>query len=245
MSPRSLARWAGLLYLVVAVTGGFAQLVARGSVLVPGDASATADNIRANAGLVQLGFAADAVSVVAFVVMALLLQAVLSPTSAWLSRTFMTLVVVAAAIMGLDLANHAAALVVATDPSFAASLGADAADSIAALFLNVHQYGYLAAEVFFGLWLVPLGLAIYRSGAFPRWLGVGLVIGGVAYLASFGITAASPLFESEASIVVALPAAVAELSLVAWLLIRGADVPALANAAPASGQGTLTPEVAS
>ncbi|HEX5578255.1 MAG TPA: DUF4386 family protein, partial [Candidatus Limnocylindria bacterium] len=57
MSPRSMARLAGLLYLVVAVTGGFAQLVARGGVRVAGDAAATADNIRANAGLFQLGFA--------------------------------------------------------------------------------------------------------------------------------------------------------------------------------------------
>jgi hypothetical protein len=244
MSSRSKARLAGLLYLVVAVTGGFAQLVARGGVLVRGDASATAENIRANAGLLQLGFAADAVNIVAFVLLALLLHAVLSPTSPALSRTFVTLVAIASAIMGLDLANHAAALVVATDPSFAASMGADAADSIAALFLNVHQYGYLAAEVFFGLWLVPLGVAIYRSGAFPRWLGIGLVVGGVAYLGSFAVTAASPRFEAEAATIVALPAAIAELSLVLWLLIRGADVSARADVATPSAQPTLTAEVA-
>jgi hypothetical protein len=244
MSSRSLARLAGLLYLVVAITGGFAQLVARGSVLVPGDAAATAGNIRANAGMVQLGFAADAVNVVAFIILALLLHAILSPTSPGLSRTFTTLAVVAAGIMGLDLANHAAALVVATDPSFAARMGADAADSVAALFLNVHQYGYLAAEVFFGLWLVPLGAAIYRSGAFPRWLGIGLVIGGVSYLASFGITAASPAFHAEVSTLVAMPAAIAELSLMLWLLIRGADVPAERNPATSSAQRRMTPEVA-
>jgi hypothetical protein len=243
MSSRSKARVAGLLYLVVAVTGGFAQLVARGGVLVPGDAPATADRIRANAGVFQLGFAADAVNVAAFVLMALLLHAVMSPTSPGLSRTFVTLVAIAAAIMGLDLANHAAALVIATDPSFASSMGTDAADALAALFLNVHQYGYLAAEVFFGLWLVPLGVAIYRSGALPRWLGIGTVIGGVSYLASFGLTAASPGFQAEASVIVAMPAAVAELSLMLWLLIRGVDVSPTAAQATPSIQPALMPEV--
>jgi hypothetical protein len=244
MSTISKARVAGLLYLVVAITGGFAQLVARGGVLVPGDASATADNIRANAGLFQLGFAADAVNVVSFVILALLLHAVLSPTNPWLSRTFVTLVAISAAIMGLDLANHAAALVVATDPSYAASLGADAADALAALFLNIHQYGYLAAEVFFGLWLVPLGAAIYRSRALPRWIGIAAVVGGVSYLASFGITAASTTFQSEISSLVAIPAAIAEVSLMLWLLIRGADVPAEAASTIASAQPKLTAEVA-
>lgn len=165
-----------------AVSGGFAQMVARASVLVAGDASATADNIRANADVFRLGFAADAVNVAAFVGVALLLHAVLSSVSLKLSGAFVTLVAVAAAIMGLDLANHAGAWAVATNPSFAASMGADAADALAALFLNLHRYGYLVAEVFFGLWPLPLGYAVYRSGYFPRLLGIGLMIGSVAYL---------------------------------------------------------------
>ena len=244
MSPRSMARLAGLLYLVVAITGGFAQLVARGTVRVPGDAAATADNIRANAGMFQLGFVADAVNVVAFILMALLLYAILAPARPGLSRTFATLVAIAAAMIGLDLANHAAALVVATTPSFASSLGADAADTLAALFLDIHGYGYLAAEVFFGLWLIPLGIAIYLSGAMPRWLGIAAAIGGAAYLVSFGIAAASPGFaESTASLIAALPAAVAEVSLVLWLLIRGAELPTQPGVANPSVQSTtLTPE---
>ena len=243
MSSRSLARLAGLLYLVVAISGGFAQLVARGSVRVAGDAAATADNIRANAGMFQLGFVADAVNVVAFILMALLLYAVLSPARPGLSRAFVTLVAIAAAMIGLDLANHAAALVVATDPSFATGLGAGTADSLAALFLDIHGYGYLAAEVFFGLWLIPLGAAIYLSGAMPRWLGVTAIVGGAAYMVSFSITAASPGFaESTASLIAALPAAVAEFSLVFWLLIRGADVPAERGDANPSVQTTLNPE---
>ena len=245
MSARSTARLAGLLYLLIAITGGFAQLVARGGVLIPGDAAATAANIRGNADIFRLGIAADAVNITAFVVMALLLHRLLSPTSPGLSRAFVALVAVSSAIMGLSLANHYGALVLATDGSYASALGTDAADALAGLFLNLHQFGYLIAEIFFGLWLVPLGLAVYRSGAFPRWMGVLLGIGGVSYLFSFAMSIASPGFHSDAATTVALPAAVAELAFMAWLLIRGADVPEHVPAdATTSTHHSLATEVA-
>lgn len=223
-STRQLARLAGLLYLVVAITGGFAQMVARLGVLVPGDAAATADNIRDSATLFQIGLVADIVNIVAFVGVALLLYAVLSPVHRLLSGTFVVLVAIAAAIMAADLVNHAGALVVATQPSVAAAMGAHAADALAALFLDLHNVGYLVAQVFFGLWLLPLGYVAYRSGYFPRALGILLMIGSLSYLASFGVTIASSDFTSSLRTVFALPAGFAEIAFLAWLLVRGANV---------------------
>lgn len=246
MSPRSIARLAGLLYVIVAVSGGFAQLVARGGIRVPGDVTATADNIRANATILQLGFVADAINVVAFVLVALLLYGILAPARPGLSRAFVALAAIAGAIMASDLANHVAAMMAATTPSLTASIGADAADALAALFLDVHAYGYLAAEVFFGAWLIPLGAAIYLSGAMPRWLGVAAAIGGAAYLVSFAITAASPGFAaSPAALVAAMPAAIAELALMLWLLVRGAELPTDHVGATSSVQATAVAQAAS
>jgi len=223
LSSRTLARLAGLLYLVVAISGGFAQLYARSSVLVPGDAAATAANIRGSAGLVRIGLAADVINVVAFIGVAILLYAVLSPVHRKLSGAFVIFVAMSATIMGLDLVNQAGALMVATDPSYATSMGADAADSLAALFLDLHGFGYLIAEVFFGLWLLPLGYVVYRSGYFPRVLGIGLMVGFASYAVSFALSISAAGFDSEAATLAALPAALAELSFMGWLLIRGAD----------------------
>lgn len=224
LSPRTLARLAGVLYLIVAISGGFAQMFVRAGAVVPGDPAATAANIRASETAFRIGLAADVVNVVAFIGVALLLYAVLSPVHRKLSGTFVVFVAMSATIMGLDLANQAGALVLATDPSFAAGLGTDAADSLAALFLDLHGFGYLVAEVFFGLWLLPLGYVVYRSGFFPRVLGIGLMIGAASYAVSFVLSITAPGFHSEASTLVAMPAALAELSFMAWLLIRGANV---------------------
>lgn len=241
LSTRTLARLAGLLYLIVAVSGGFAQLVARTNVLVDGDATATAANIRSSADMMRLGLVADVVNIVAFIGVALLLYAVLWPVHRKLSAAFVTFVAISAGIMGIDLVNHAGALIVATDPSFASSMGADAVDSLAALFLNLHGVGYLVAEVFFGLWLLPVGYVAFRSGYFPRVLGIGLMVGFLSYMVSFGLSITSPGFHSELAVLVAMPAALAELSFMAWLLIRGANVDdgqrALVSGTPAVAEG--------
>ena len=232
MTPVLQARFAGLLYLAVAIAGGFAQLVARSSVLVAGDAATTAQRIRDSEMLLRIGFLADVVNVVAFLGVALLLYSLLAPTSRGMAVAFLALNAIAAGIMGLDLVNHAGALVVATDPSYVTALGANGADALAALFLDLHRWGYLVAEVFFGLWLLPLGIAVRRSGTFPRILGTGLVIGALAYMASFALSFAAPDTESALSVMIAIPGGLAELIFMAWLLVRGTNAAAISLPAP-------------
>jgi hypothetical protein len=244
MSTRNLARLAGVLYLLVAIFGGFAQMGARAGVLVSGDAAATAANIRASEAVFRFGFVADVINVVTFLGVALVLYTILAPVSRSWSRAFLAFNAIAVAIMGVDLVNHAGALIVATDPSYGATLGAGAADALAGLFLELHRYGYLVAEIFFGLWLLPLGVVVYRSGYFPRVLGAGLVIGSFAYLASFAIDMVSPGFSSSLAVLVAMPAALAEVSFLLWLLVRGANA-APEAAARVPGTARLGAEVAS
>ncbi len=221
MSPKSMARLAGLLYLVVAVAGGFAQLGARSGLVVAGDPAATAERIRASETVLRIGFVADVVNVVAFLAVALLLYRLLAPASRGMAGAFLAFNAIAVAIMAIDLVNHVGAIVVATDPAYTIALGAGGADALAALFLDLHRWGYLVAEVFFGLWLLPLGIAVRRSGAFPQMLGTGLVLGSVSYLGSFALSMAATDPTSSLSTFVAMPAAIAELALMAWLLIRG------------------------
>lgn len=237
MSANQLARLAGGLYLILAICGGFAQLVARGGVKVPGDVAATADNIRASSTLVTIGFVADGVNILFFIGMGLVLYVLLSPVSRWASATFVVFVAIAVAIMGSALAAHAGALVLATDPAYTTSLGAASADALAALFLDLHGFGYLVAEIFFGLWLAPLGYAVYRSGFFPRVLGIGLVVGAVSYIASYTATVLTPGFvESDLGLYLALPAGLAEVAFILWLLIRGAGIGPRLQTSPAAGR---------
>ncbi|WP_432971922.1 DUF4386 domain-containing protein [Dactylosporangium sp. CA-233914] len=213
-SQQGLARIAGALYLIVAVCGGFSQFFVRGRLVVAGDAAATAAHIRQHADLFRAGLVSDLVNVGCFLAVALVLYALLSPVSRWLAMSALVCNAVSVAVMAVNVLNHYAALVAATR-------GPD--ERLAGFYMDVFAQGYLVGQIFFGLWLLPLGLVIYRSGLMPRALGVLVMLGCVGYLGDLLRTPASP-------VLLVLPV-VGEVALVLWLLagrIRTTDpAPAL------------------
>lgn len=209
LSDKVLARIAGILYLVVAVGGGFSELYARGSVTVPGDAAATTANIVQHAALFKAGFIADLVDFTAFLGVGLILFAILRSVNLPVAVAMLAINAVSVAIQALNMLNHAGALLVATDPRFAAGMSPDASHSLVLLFLELHRQGYLIAQIFFGLYLLPLGYLVFKSGMFPRALGVALMVGCAGYLV--GIVATSFAFVGG----------MAELVFLVWLLVRG------------------------
>lgn len=220
-APRRLARIAGLLYLVVAVLGGFAQLYSRNKVYVPGDATATARNVVAHAGLVRAGFVADLVQAVFFLLVAMTLFLLLKHVNRNAGRVMVIFVTIAVAITCLNLVHQLVALLVATDPSFAGAFGARGADALVLLMLDLQHHGYLIAQIFFGLWLLPLGYLVHISRMFPRALGGLLVAGGSGYLVDTFTRFLAPELGATLSPFVITPAAVAEVALLFWLLLRG------------------------
>jgi hypothetical protein len=214
VSPRSLARTAGLLYLVVAVTSGPAQFF-RESLFVPGDPTATAAKVRDNADALRLALVADMIGIAAFVGVALALYFLFREVGPRAAVALLAFVIVSASIEAADLANHLAAYLLATQPPFAES------DRLISLALQLHGQVYYVAEVFFGLWLVPLGLAIWRTGWAPRALGAALAAGGILYLVALIPVYASPELDAGISVAIALPAGVAEIVFAIWLAVVG------------------------
>jgi len=232
-SERTLARIAGSLYLVVAVGGGFAELVVRSSLVEPGNAAATADNIRASATLFRAGFVADLVQATCFLFTAMALYLLLRHVDELVARAMVVLVAVSVAIICLNLLNQWVALQVATGQELAGAVGLVGADAFAGLFADMHRSGFLIAQMFFGLWLLPLGYLVFRSGWFPRVLGVLLIVGGVGYVVDLFVQFLAPGIADTIELFVVAPAAVGELWLVAWLLVKGVPVPAPAPRAQA------------
>jgi hypothetical protein len=130
------------------------------------------------------------------------------------------LVVVAVAMMALNVVHQYAALVVATDPSYVEGLGSGSA-ALVLLMLDLHGSGFLFAQIFFGLWLVPLGYLVATSRMFPRWLGVLLVAGAAGYLIDTFTRLASPDLGAAVSPYLVIVPTLAEVTMVLWLLIRG------------------------
>jgi hypothetical protein len=220
-SPKRLARIAGVLYLFVGIFGGFAEGFVDPKMYAAGNAAATAENVVANSGLVRMGVVAHLLDGTFFVFLAMTLYILLQHVHKSTARAMLVLVVLATGIICLNAVFQFEGLRVATDSSYAAAFGTAGSDALVLLLLDTQHYGTLIAQVFFGLWLVPLGYLVYTSGLFPRWLGVLLIVGGVCYLVDLLAAFLVPDFGQQIHAFVVIPSAIAEISMVLYLLVVG------------------------
>jgi hypothetical protein len=176
-STRQQARFAGLLYILMCVTGLPGLLFIPNALIVNGDAVATANHLRASATLFRLGIASELFHQVVFAYLALALYDLLRSVNRSLSTQLVLLVAMSVPIMFLNTLNELAALILVGAPPFLASFTRPQLDSLAFLFLRLHGEGIGVVDVFWSLWLVPFGLLVMRSGFLPRSLGVLLLAG--------------------------------------------------------------------
>jgi hypothetical protein len=224
-SRRRRARVAGVLYLLNAIFGAFALLFVYARVYIPGDAAKSAGNLVANAGLVRAGVVADLVQATIWVFLALTLYRLLKQVSQGAAGAMVVLVAIGAGILMLNEVFGFESVRVATGAVNLTSVGAAGANALALLLLDAQHYGLLIAQIFFGLWLMPLGYLAYRSGWFPRALGVALVVGGACYLVDMLAAFLTPDLGKAIHGYITLPSAVAELWMVGYLLVIGVRTP--------------------
>ena len=229
-SPKRLARIAGVLYLLVGIFGGFAEGFVDPRMYVAGNAAATAGNVVAHEGLVRMGVVAHLLDGTFFVFLAMTLHILLEHVHQSVARAMLVLVALATGIICLNAVFQFEGLRVATDSSYAAAFGAAGSDALVFLLLDTQHYGTLIAQVFFGLWLVPLGYLANKSGLFPKWLGSLLGVGGVCYLVDLLAAFLIPDFGQRIHALVVIPSAFAEVSMVLYLLVVGARAPKPATA---------------
>ena len=133
-------------------------------------------------------------------------------------------------IVGAGVAGLGAALLLARGADFLSVFEGPQRDSLAMLFLRLHHHGVLTNEIFWGLWLLPLAILVYRSRFLPRFLGVWLIINGLAYLIISFTGLLLPQYEDTVSNI-AFPALLGEMAFMLWLVIKGAK-PQPLDAAP-------------
>lgn len=227
ISPRKAARVAGLLYLIIIIAGIFAEFFVRQSLIVPGDAVATADNIMASEGLFRLGIAGDLIMIMSDVTLAVVFYVLLKPVSSSLSLLAAFFRLAQAAILGINLLNLFFVLQLLSGADYLTVFGADQLDALVLLFLNGHSIGYAIGLVLFGLSLLVLGYLVFKSGYFPRILGVLLIVASLGYLIDSFASFLLPNYDDYETIfalVVFLPAFIGELSMCLWLLVKGVKV---------------------
>jgi hypothetical protein len=225
MTPKYLARIAGFLYLLVGISGGFAEGYVEPKMYVAGNAAATAANVIANSGLLRMGIVADLLDGTVFVFLAMTLYILLKDVHQSVARAMLVLVAIATTITCLIAVFEFEGLRVATDRSYAAALGTTGSNALVMLLLDTQHYGLLIAQIFFGLWLVPLGYLAYKSEMFPKTLGVVLVVGGLCYIVDLLAAFLVPDFGQMIHSFVVIPCAIAEISMVVYLLVIGVKTP--------------------
>jgi hypothetical protein len=220
-SPKRLAGIAGLLYLVVAIFGGFAQGFVYPKVYAAGDATTTAKNLLANSGLVRSGVVADLIQATVWVFVAMTLYLLLKHVQKDAARAMVVFAAIGASITCLNAVFEFEGLRVATGAVNLASLGPAGSNALMLLLVDAQHYGLLTAQIFFGLWLVPMGYLAYKSGWFPKALGILLVVGAACYLVDMLAAFLVPDFGKTIHSFITIPSAIAEIWMVIYLLLIG------------------------
>ena len=220
------ARIAGAWYLSLVLTGPFSLIYVPDKLIVRGDATATANSILTHETLFRLGIVASLFSTVIFICLAIALYRLLSGVNKTHAALMVAFVLVSAAVGFLNVLNNIAALILFRGENFLAVFDKPHLDALAYLFIRLHSQGNLINEIFWGLWLFPFGLLVFRSGFLPRFIGVWLMINCFGWVVLSLTALFFPLYY-EAAFRWAQPVLFGELAIMLWLLIKGAKVPAV------------------
>ena len=222
-SPLVYARVAGFLYLIVFVAALFGPIFVRSNLIVPGDAATTANNIMASESLFRAAIVSYLVIFLSEIVLSVVLYVLLKPVSKTLALVMMVFRLAMTAIHGINLLNQFFALLLLSGANYLTVFETDQLQALVLLFLDAHEYGWSIGIVFFSLHVFLLGYLVYKSGYFPRILGVLLILASLAYLIDGLAILILPSYEVT-PVFLAIPIAAAELLFPLWLLIKGVDV---------------------
>ena len=219
-SINKTARMAGFLYLVYMVTHIISD-VWRGSFIVPGDAATTVSNIMTHEGLFTITAVGDLLAAVLFFLAAWALYVLLKPVNKDLALLFLLLNLGGVAVQfSSDLFLFAVQLLM-NDPDTLNVFQADQLQALAMFFLDLREEGFTVAQLFYGVWLFPLGYLVFKSGFLPKFLGIVLMVHCFTWVSTFLQSFLFPGF--TAITYVSWPLGfIAEFGLTLWLLIMGA-----------------------
>ena len=233
MHPTKKAgRIAGAIYLSMIFVAPFSMLYVPGKLIVRNDPAATAQNILAHEMMFRLSIFGDLIGQIIFICLGVAFYRLLRDVNKTWALLLLSFVLASAAVCFLNVLNDIAALILFRGGDFLVVFDKPQRDALAMFFLRLYSYGQFIAEIFWGLWLFPLGLLLYRSGFIPRFIGVWLMINCLGWL----VLSFTALFFHEnynAMFGYLQPVLFGEMALMLYLLIRGAKVPAL-SAQPAS-----------
>lgn len=221
-SNNKTARTAGLLYLIVVITGIFSLVYVPSQITGKGDAPAMVNSIVASESLFRLGIASFMINQSVFLLLPLVLYKLLQQVDRSIAVVMVVFAVVGVPIAMVSIANKLEVLDLLRGAGYLQALPSDQLQGEVMLSLNAYSNGIRATTIFWGLWLLPFGYLVFKSGFLPRILGILLIIGcfgiltdlfGSTFFPGYAGTAISTFFEMSSSF--------GEIGICLWLLIFG------------------------
>jgi uncharacterized protein DUF4386 len=219
-SLKKIARLAGLLYVIMGIPNPSGLIYVPSHIMVEGNPAVTSNNILAHEFLFRLSIISQFTSLIVFVLLAFVLYRLLKQVNEFLAKVLVTLVVVQVPMVFLFETLNFTALMIAKGAILKA-VETDQKQDLVLLLLNMHTYGMMILEIFWGLWLIPFGQLVYKSGFIPRIFGVCLFIGGIGWVCDSVTFLLFPGYHPYVSQYIAVIGAIGELPIILWLLIKG------------------------
>ncbi|ULQ55238.1 DUF4386 domain-containing protein [Flavihumibacter rivuli] len=218
-----MSRWAGVVYLVIVITGMFSLAYVPGQLFIWDNPEKTFSNIQANEGLLRLSIAVGVICYIAFTILPLLLYRLLRPVNEWYARIMVVLALISVPISFLNLQHKYAVLDLLNPSKQAPGQPLSSLYQETMNYLNHYNDGIHIVTVFWGLWLLPFGYLVYRSGILPKFLGILLMLGCLGYMVNFfGNTLIRDYRTIGISSYFGLLPAIGEIGTCLWLLLVGA-----------------------
>jgi hypothetical protein len=219
ISINKTARITGLLYLTLLPLGILGILYIPANLIVPEDATATVGNIMANEMLFRFSIVAALLIPLINMAVVLLLYRLLKPVNKIHALLMVLLILLPAPIAMINELNQLAILLLLR-PEYLTMFTADQLPTMVSLLFDLHDGGIAIAQIFWGLWLFPMGWLIFKSGFLPKFLGILMMIGCLGYV----IDSFTFLLFPDFGVTVTQFTFVGELLLPLWLLIKGVNV---------------------
>jgi len=223
-SPNVYARIGGLAYLIIIVAGILGEMFIRNTIVVSGDAAATARNILAHPLRWRIGIAGDLVMHVCDLIVIVVLYVLLRPVNKNLALLAMLFVVIQTAVLVANKLTLLMPLFLLGSGDYLAAFDPSQLQALSYVFIKAHGYGFGIGLIFFGFGCIVYGYLIFKSGYLPRVLGILMQIAGCCYLLNSFSLILAPKLADMLFPAVLLPPLIAEVSLCFWLILKGVNI---------------------
>ena len=223
ISPGAYARIGGIAYLIIIVAGLLGEMFVRNAMIVSGEPAATSGNIIASPLLWRLGIAGDLIMHVCDAIVMLVLYVLLRTVNRNLALLALIFNLIQTAVLVANKMNLLMPLFLLGDANYLKAFDPKQLQALAYLSVKAHGYGFGIGLIFFGFVCLVNGYLIFKSGFFPKVIGVLMQIAGLGYLINSFALILAPSLENAIFPAILIPPFIGELSLCLWLIIKGVN----------------------